>query len=81
MITEKQAHLARLKYYDYLTKLGAHSIMVDEIKEKGKRTFAVIALVLKKPSKAPDYLNLEKNNKIIKVPLVFNVAKRFKPEL
>jgi len=81
MISEKQANIARIQYSEYLKELGAHSIFVDKVEEKGKIHFAVIALVLKKPKNPPSFLELDKGEKKIKIPLKFTVSSKFKPEI
>jgi len=80
MATEKQANLAREKHADYLDKLGAHTVAVNEITQNKKKTFAVVAYAEKVPDNAPDHLEIEQGNKTMNVPLVLNVAKKFKLE-
>lgn len=78
MATEAQANIARKKHSDYLDKLGAHAIAVNEITHKGKKTFAVVAYAEKQPDNVPDHLEVKVGIKTFKVPLVVNIAEKFK---
>jgi hypothetical protein len=80
MATEREANLAREEHSDFLRKLGAHAIAVDEVKRKGAGTFAVIASFEKKPKEAPKTLEVRKGNRTLKVPLVVRVEEKYKLE-
>lgn len=80
MASEKEADQAREQHSDYLRDLGAHGITIDEIKHKGEKSFAVVAMFEKKPANMPAELELKSGNKTRKVPLVARVAPPFKPE-
>ncbi len=80
MATEKQANLAREKHSGYLDKMGAHAISVNEIIQKGKKTFAVVAYAEKQPENVPDHLEIVVGNKTLKVPMRVKVAEKFKLE-
>ncbi|HEY5746108.1 MAG TPA: hypothetical protein VIU12_08540 [Chryseolinea sp.] len=78
--TEKEANIARNKFSTSLRNLGAHAIGVDQIKLRGKNTFAVIAFVDKKSGNVPNSLDIVVGEKSLKVPLVLRLAERFKAE-
>lgn len=81
MATLREANLAREEHSRSLIDLGAHSIAVDEIRRKKGKTFAVIAYFERKPSEAPpSHLEVATGKKTVKVPLVMEVAERFRPE-
>lgn len=80
MANEEEANLAREKHADFLHKLGAHGIRVDEMKTQGEKTFAVIALFDHQPEEIPDTLEIKRGKKVMTVPLVARVAKKFKAE-
>ena len=80
MATEKQANIAREKHIDYLDSLGCHSIVVEEISLEGKKTFAVIGYVKNDIPKTTDYLEINVEKKICKVPLVVKAGEEFKFE-
>ena len=70
MSTLRDANKAREKHADYLQKdLGAHSILVDKVRDKGKDTFAVIAFYDSLPNDAPRTLEIESEGRVKKVPL------------
>lgn len=80
MSTLKEANEAREQHSEYLQKdLGAHAILVDKVKEKGKDTFGVIALSEQVPQNPPKSLEIVKGGKKMKVPL--RVAKTRKAKL
>lgn len=60
--------------------LGAHGITVDEIKRKGEKSFAVVALFSEKPGDVPDMLKVQSGKKTLEVPLVARVMEKFRPE-
>jgi len=78
MATEKQANEARQKHAAYLDKIGAHAVIVNEITQNGKKTFAVIACMEKAARNIPDHLEIKQGNNTLGVPLVVNVVKKFK---
>ena len=80
MASEREANLARSQYSDQLRKLGAHAIMVDEVKRKGEKAFAVIAYFEKKPADVPKTLQVKSGRKTLEVPLVTRVMKKFRAE-
>lgn len=80
MASEKEANLARQQNSDFLRSLGAHAIAVDEIKYKGKRTFAVVAYFVEKPVDAPETLKVRSGKTALEVPLATRLMERFKPE-
>lgn len=80
MANEKEANLAREQHADFLRALGAHGITVDEIKRKGEKSFAVIALFDDEPEQVPDTLEIKTRNKTLRVPLVARVKEKFRPE-
>ena len=80
MATERDANQAREKHSDYLRKLGAHAISVDEVRRKGEATFAVIAWFEKKPAEVPKTLQVRRGKVKSEVPLVVKVAGKFQLE-
>ncbi|MBC7929464.1 MAG: hypothetical protein H7Z38_02755 [Rubrivivax sp.] len=80
MSSEKEANLAREQHSEFLRKLGAHAIAVDEIKRNGEKTFGVIAFCEKKPGEVPKTLEVKSGKKTLEVPLAIRVAEKFKPE-
>lgn len=80
MASEKEADQAREQHSDYLRDLGAHGITIDEVRHKGEKSFAVVAMFEKKPADMPDELNVTSGKKTLKVPLVARVSQKFKPE-
>jgi len=80
MATEREANLAREQYSDFLRELGAHAIAVDEVKQKGEETFAVIASFEKKPEKAPKTLEVRRGRRTVNVPLVVRAAEKYQLE-
>lgn len=80
MASEKEADLAREQHSDFLRNLGAHGITVNEIKRKGEKSFAVVALFEEKPDDVPDMLKVLSGKKTLEVPLVARVTEKFKPE-
>jgi hypothetical protein len=78
MANQKEANLAREQHSDYLRNLGAHSIAVDHVEDKG---LSVIAFFDKKPPKdIPETLEVKSGDKTVTVPLVAEVMKMPKPE-
>jgi hypothetical protein len=80
MANEEQANLAREQHADFLRNLGAHGVTIDEIKQRGEKTFAVIALFEHQPEGLPDTLEIKRGKKVMTVPLVARVTKKFKAE-
>ena len=80
MATEREANRAREQHSDTLRGMGAHAIMVDEVKRGGEPTFAVIALFEKKPADAPKVLEVVKGKTRVQVPLVVRAAKKYELE-
>jgi hypothetical protein len=80
MANEKEANLAREQHSDFLRDLGAHGITVDEVKRKGEKSFAVVALFSEQPDSVPETLAVKSGAKTLAVPLVARVAEKFKPE-
>jgi hypothetical protein len=80
MITEKQANKAREKHSDSLVRKGAHAISVDEVKEKGKKSFAVKVFVDKVSKAMPQFLTLKDKNATINVPVIVQKEEKFKLE-
>ena len=80
MANEKEANLARDQHADFLHKLGAHGITIDEMKKSGEKTFAVIALFEQQPEEIPATLEVKRGKKVMTVPLVARVEEKFKAE-
>jgi hypothetical protein len=80
MSSEREANLAREEHADYLRRLGAHAIAVDEVKQDGDNNFGVIAFFEEKPDDVPHTLEVKHGRKTLKVPLVARVQEKFKPE-
>lgn len=80
MANEEEANLAREQHADFLRELGAHGITVDEIKRKGEKSFAVIALFDSKPADFPDMLEVQSGKKTLEIPLVARVIEKFRPQ-
>lgn len=81
MASEKEANLARSEHSDFLRKLGAHSIGVDESRSKGDKGFVVIAFFSSKPAnEVPQTLTIKSGKRTIDVPLVMEIMKRPSPE-
>jgi hypothetical protein len=80
MATERHAHLARTRHSAYLRSLGAHAIAVDQVREKGRRTYGVVAFFDKRPRAVPHTLSIKTGHKTVAVPLVARKAPRFKLE-
>lgn len=80
MATEKEADMAREQHSDFLLDLGAHGITIDEVKRKGEKSFAVVALFEEKPNEFPDTLKVQRGKKTLEVPLVARVTEKFKPQ-
>lgn len=80
MATEKQADLARDQHSSMLRELGAHAIAVDKVKSKKEADFAVIAFFEKKPKDIPATLPVKMGKKVIDVPLIAQIAEKFRPE-
>ena len=81
MASEKEAHRAREQYSDFLRRLGAHSIAVDETSGRGEKGFAVVAYFARKPTgPVPDTLEVTSGRRKLGVPLVARVMKMPSPE-
>jgi len=80
MASEKEADLAREQHSDFLLNLGAHGITIDEVKRKGEKSFAVVALFEEKPDEFPDTLTVQHGKKTLEVPVVARVTEKFKPD-
>ncbi|MFL5614822.1 MAG: hypothetical protein ACJ796_14260 [Gemmatimonadaceae bacterium] len=80
MASEKEAHLAREEHSEYLRSLGAHAIAVDQVDDKGRDGFGVIAMFEKKPSAVPKSLDVTVGKKRVSVPLKIQKAERFRAE-
>lgn len=80
MASEKEAHLAREKHSEYLRKLGAHAIAVDQVDDKADDGYGVIAMFEKNPPDVPKSLDVTVGKKQVSVPLKVQKAERFKPE-
>lgn len=79
-ITEKQANQAREKYAETLRNAGVHALMVDEVKQKGNKSFAVIALTEKPRKDLPRDLEIKSGKTLVKVPLIVRVSPRYQLE-
>lgn len=80
MASEKEADLAREQHSDFLADLGAHGITIDEVKRKGEKSFAVVALFEEKPEEFPETLTVQSGKKTLEVPVVVRVQEKFRPE-
>jgi hypothetical protein len=81
MASEKEANLGRSQHSEFLRKLGAHSIGVNEIKGKGQSGFAVTAFFSKQPTKPiPRTLKVKSGKRTVEVPLLVQVMKMPSPE-
>ena len=82
MATEKEANLARAQHSDFLRKLGAHSIGVDESRGQGDgKGFVVIAFFDRKPAhEVPQALTVKSGKRTLSVPLVVEFMKKPSPE-
>lgn len=80
MANEEQANLAREQHADFLRDLGAHGVTIDEMKQRGEKTFAVIALFDHEPEEIPDALEIKRGKKVMSVPLIARVTEKFKAE-
>lgn len=80
MASEREANLGREQHSDFLRKLGAHAISVDEISRKGEKTFAVVAFFEKKPENVPGTLKIKSGKKTVEIPLVARVMEKFRAE-
>lgn len=80
MANEEQANLAREQHADFLRDLGAHGVTIDEMKQRGEKTFAVIALFEHQPEEIPETLEIKRGKKVMTVPLVARVTEKFKAE-
>jgi hypothetical protein len=80
MASEKEANLAREQFSDYLRKLGAHGLTVDEVKRKGETSFALIAYFDQPPECLPKQLEVKKGGQTLEVPLIAKVMEKFQPE-
>ena len=80
MASEKEADLAREQHSNFLEELGAHGITIDEVKQKGGKSFAVIALFEEKPEEFPETLTVQSGKKTLEVPVVARVQEKFKAE-
>lgn len=80
MVNEKEADLAREQHSDFLSELGAHGITIDEVKRKGEKSFAVVALFEEKPENFPETLTVQSGKKTLEVPVIARVIEKFKAE-
>ena len=81
MASEKEANRARAEHSEYLRRLGAHSIAVDEIKGRGEKGFAVVAFFSQKPTvPIPETLEVTSGRRKLAVPLVARIMKMPSPE-
>lgn len=80
MASEEEANLAREQHGDYLSDLGAHGITIDEIKQKGEQSFAVVALFEHQPKDVPETLKVKRGKQTLEVPLITRVTEKFKAE-
>jgi len=80
MANEEQANRAREEHGDFLREMGAHGITIDEIKRKGEKSFAVVALFQSEPAEVPDQLEIKRGKVTISVPLVARVVEKFRPQ-
>jgi hypothetical protein len=80
MASEKEADQAREQHSDFLRNLGAHGITIDEVKRKGEKSFAVVALFEQQPDDFPETLTVQSGKKTLEVPLVARVIEKFKRE-
>lgn len=80
MASEKEADLAREQHSDFLVDLGAHGITIGEIRRKGEKSFAVVALFEEKPDEFPETLTVQSGKKTLEVPVVARVTEKFKAE-
>jgi hypothetical protein len=81
MASEKEANRARDEHTEYLRRLGAHSIAVDEIKQGGEKSFAVVAFFSQKPTvPIPETLEVTSGRRKLAVPLVAQIMKMPSPE-
>ena len=81
MATLREAELARKKFAEHLRGLGAHAVAVDQVKHRGKKTFAVIPFFEKKPRQTvPEVLEVRSAGKKVRVPAVVRIQERFKLE-
>jgi hypothetical protein len=79
--SEKEANRARDEHAEYLRRLGAHSIAVDEIKQGGEKGFAVVAFFSEKPAvPIPETLEVTSGRRKLLVPLVARIMKMPSPE-
>ena len=77
MASEKEANLARSEHSNFLRRLGAHSICVDESKDKANKGFVVIAFFDRKPAnKIPQTLTVKSGKRSLDVPLVVKLMKK-----
>ncbi len=80
MANENEANQAREQHSEFLRDLGAHGITIDEVKRKGEKSFAVVALFEQKPEDFPDTLTVRSGEKTLQVPLIVRLIEKFKPE-
>lgn len=81
MASEREANAAREQHSDFLRRLGAHAIAVDEVRRGGEKTFAVVAFVEGEPAgPVPRQLEVKVGSRTVQVPLAVKRAERFKPE-
>jgi len=80
MATEKEARIARDKYFDFLSERGAHTLAVDYLKNEKRNGFAIIAFTEGDTRNIPDTLEIENNGKTTSVPVVAQKAEKFKPQ-
>lgn len=81
MASEKEANRARDEHAEYLRRLGAHSIAVDEIERGGEKSFAVVAFVSQPPAgPIPETLEVTSGKRKLAVPLAAQIMKVPSPE-
>ena len=81
MASEKEANRARAEHSDFLRRLGAHSIAVDEIERRGEKSFVVVALFARRPAvPIPETLEVTSGKRKLAVPLVAQIMKMPSPE-
>jgi len=79
MTDEEAAERARELHGDGLLRQGAHGVSVEEVQVKGKKKFAVVAMVADPAQVAfPDELSISTPTGQRTVPLVVRKAKPFK---
>ncbi len=81
MTTLKDAEAARALHAERLRRLGAHAIIVKQVKRKGRKTFVVLALFERViPRGLIKRLPIERRGKPITVELVAKASPLFHPD-